>query len=250
MYVMMRLICGDAAEVIPRLIKEGVKVDMVFCSPNPLFYNVMNKENENISANIGAEITLPEYLDHLGKVFAAVYDLLNDTGSLWVHMMDVYYLKGRMLQVPERFSLMMNKPGKNGGWLLRGKRVWLRGPHEITTDNSNISPWDWEYIYWFVKQEKGYVWNDTQKCAHTSVVRDAPYEGSRADGGSGFPHQVMKECMYMTTKPGDIVLDCFMGTGETGIAALDIGRKFIGIDLFPDKVALTRKRLRLLEKVI
>jgi DNA modification methylase len=35
------------------------------------------------------------------------------------------------------------------------------------------------------------------------------------------------------SRPGDTILDPFMGTGTTGVAALDIGREFVGIDIDP-----------------
>lgn len=243
-----RLICGDANEVIPRLVKEGIEVDMVFCSPNPVFFSLMTKGSEvgqeGNTANVGSETKMSHYLAHLENIFKKVHLLLKESGSLWVHMMDVYMMRGSMPQVPERFAQMMSDTGPGGGhwWFLRGKRVWLRGPHEITEGN-NILPWDWEYIYWFTKQEKEYVWNADSPYAKTSVI-NAPYEKKpRPDGGSGFPHQVVIEAMDLTTKKGDTVLDCFMGTGETGVAALTEKRKFIGIDLLPEAITLAQRRL-------
>jgi DNA modification methylase len=234
------LICGDANVVIPRLVKEGIEVDMVFCSPNPIFHSL--KDPTIGPVDVGSETKMSHYLAHLENIFKKVYLLLKDSGSLWIHMADAYMMRGSMPQVPERFAIQMVE---SHIWFLRGKRVWIRGEHEIPSEGpKNMSPWNWEPIYWFTKQEDGYVWNDGQRCAYTSVV-NAPFEGRRADGGSGFPYKVINEAMYMTTKPGDTVLDCFVGSGETGIAALQEGRKFIGIDISADKIALAQRRLRL-----
>jgi DNA methylase len=241
-----RLITGDANEVIPNLVKEGVKVDMVFCSPNPLFFSLKRgaEIEKQSAANVGSEHTLQDYLTHLYNIFMKIRLVLKHTGSLFVHMMDTYLMQGSMVQIPERFAIMMAAVNDAGSrlWLLRGKYVWLRGSHEIT-EGSNISPWDWEPIYHFTKQETGYTWNADAHLANTSVVH-GPWERPRNDGGSGFPHLVIMELMSLTTKPGDTVMDCFMGTGETGVAALRVGRKFIGIDLFAEKVALSQRRLR------
>jgi DNA modification methylase len=235
-----RLITGDANIVIPRLVKEGVEVDMAFCSPNPLFYDLKKENNrKDIVYNVGSENTLGHYLDHLVEaIFAKVYLILKDTGSLWVHMMDTFLWDGSMTQVPERFTLQMVRERK---WLLRGKRVWLRGPHEITEGSSEelaLCPWDWEPVYWFTKQEGGYTFNRDSAAGKTSVITGAPYVDR-------LPLQVVKEAIDLTTKPGDTVLDCFVGGGQVGIAALQMGRKFIGIDLSADKVALAQRRLRL-----
>jgi len=47
----------------------------------------------------------------------------------------------------------------------------------------------------------------------------------------------------MSSDEGDIVLDPFVGTGTTAIAAKKLGRKFIGIDIDPEYVGITNKKL-------
>lgn len=45
------------------------------------------------------------------------------------------------------------------------------------------------------------------------------------------PLKLMRRIVEAHTLPGDVVLDPFMGSGTTGVAALGLGRKFIGIEL-------------------
>jgi len=45
------------------------------------------------------------------------------------------------------------------------------------------------------------------------------------------------------TRPGDLVLDPFCGTGTTGVAAVTQGRRFIGIDVDPEALEVARQRL-------
>ena len=45
------------------------------------------------------------------------------------------------------------------------------------------------------------------------------------------------------TNPGDVVLDPFMGSGTTGVAALNLGRKFIGIESNTEYFEIAKKRL-------
>ena len=47
----------------------------------------------------------------------------------------------------------------------------------------------------------------------------------------------------MSTDEGDVVLDPFMGTGTTAVAAARLGRKVIGIDLDPQYVEITQRKL-------
>lgn len=53
-------------------------------------------------------------------------------------------------------------------------------------------------------------------------------------------------CEYLIktyTNPGEIILDCCMGSGTTGLAALNTGREFIGIELNPDYFSVAQERL-------
>lgn len=56
------------------------------------------------------------------------------------------------------------------------------------------------------------------------------------------PLDQMKEIVASYTRPGGTVLDPFMGSGTTGVACLNLGRKFIGIEMEPKyfEIACTR----------
>ena len=45
------------------------------------------------------------------------------------------------------------------------------------------------------------------------------------------PVVLMKHFIKTLTNPGDLVLDPFMGSGSTGVAAQELGRRFVGIEL-------------------
>jgi site-specific DNA-methyltransferase (adenine-specific) len=49
------------------------------------------------------------------------------------------------------------------------------------------------------------------------------------------PISVMREIVRIVP-PGGLVLDPFMGTGSTGVAAIQEGRRFLGIELLPDNI--------------
>ena len=57
------------------------------------------------------------------------------------------------------------------------------------------------------------------------------------------PLALIKRCLRASTNEGDVVLDPFAGSGSTGVAALDLGRRFIGVELDPGFVDLCVQRL-------
>ena len=58
------------------------------------------------------------------------------------------------------------------------------------------------------------------------------------------PVAVSEVIIGQSSQPGEVVADPFMGSGSVGVAALRLGRRFIGTDLNPEAVQLTGQRLR------
>ena len=58
------------------------------------------------------------------------------------------------------------------------------------------------------------------------------------------PVAVSEVIIGQSSQPGDVVADPFMGSGSVGVAAVRLGRRFIGTDLNPEAVELTGQRLR------
>ena len=63
-------------------------------------------------------------------------------------------------------------------------------------------------------------------------------------GHSGFPMELPESCILLSTKENDVVLDCFAGTGTTGIACKNLNRNYILIEKEESYCKLIKKRLR------
>jgi adenine-specific DNA-methyltransferase len=57
------------------------------------------------------------------------------------------------------------------------------------------------------------------------------------------PLAMMEHIIRTSTRPGAVVLDCFAGSGSTGLACHNLGRSFIGIEREAEYVALARARI-------
>lgn len=58
------------------------------------------------------------------------------------------------------------------------------------------------------------------------------------------PLSIIKDMITVSSNPGDIILDPFAGSGTTLVAAKQLGRKYIGIEISPDYCKIAEDRLR------
>lgn len=72
------------------------------------------------------------------------------------------------------------------------------------------------------------------------TVATRPYKGAHF---AVFPPDLIEPCVLAGSRPGDTVLDPFNGSGTTGYVAIKHGRRYVGIELNPDYLELTRERI-------
>lgn len=58
------------------------------------------------------------------------------------------------------------------------------------------------------------------------------------------PLALIERCLRASTSPGDLVLDPFAGSGSTGVAALRLGRRFLGCEIDPGYARIAAQRLQ------
>ena len=73
------------------------------------------------------------------------------------------------------------------------------------------------------------------------TINTKPYKGAHF---ACFPEELAENCIVAGSKEGDIVLDPFMGSGTTAQISLELNRKYIGIDLNPEYIDLSDKRIK------
>jgi DNA modification methylase len=60
---------------------------------------------------------------------------------------------------------------------------------------------------------------------------------------AAFPRELARRCILLGSRPGDIILDPFSGSGTTGIAAQEINRRAILIELNPEYSQKSKERI-------
>ena len=79
--------------------------------------------------------------------------------------------------------------------------------------------------------------------ATTDVWEMPPESASRVGHPAPFPVALPERLIHMNTYVGDLVLDPFMGSGTTGVAAVRTGRHYIGYDTSAEYVAAAQQRI-------
>lgn len=72
------------------------------------------------------------------------------------------------------------------------------------------------------------------------TITTQPFKGAHF---AVMPEKLVEPCVLAGSRPGDLILDPFAGSGTVGVVAQKYGRQFIGIELNPDYVKLAEARL-------
>lgn len=222
-----RLMVGDALEKLDLL--EPGSVDCVFTSPDPPFHN---------DVGVGASQTFKEYYTTMMAIFKKVWRVLKDTGTLFLQVGDYHDADGRLVLNPYVFMMSM----VSDGWIPRSDLIWHR-PEESPQEDYTRFRRDTEHVFFFTKSKKHYFNTNSVYC-ETSLFTFPVRPRKENEFISGFPEGLIEVCLHTGCPPGGTVLDPFCDSGVTGVVALKMGMKFVGIELVPDKIPKIQRRLR------
>lgn len=140
----------------------------------------------------------------------------------------------------------------HAGLYLYDRRIWIKDPcweNSRWHTNSYRAVDEFEYVYIFWKP--GITRVDRQKLSRNDWVEwgsravwHIPSVRANDDHEAKFPQELPRRLIRLLTAPGDLVLDCFMGSGTTALAARGENRRFVGIEKEPKYVELARNSLR------
>ena len=208
----------------------------------------------NVSKVYDDDLSLREYLDLLYRVFSETYRVLVNGGRACINVANL----GRKPYIPlsDYISRMMTEIG----FLMRGEIIWNKGAAAgvsmawgswMSASNPVLRDVH-EYILVFskgsFKRQKPPEGGDTiereQFMEWTKSVWTMNTESARRIGHPApFPVELPYRLIQLYTFAGDVVLDPFMGSGSTAIAALKSGRAYIGYEIDPKYVQLAEERL-------
>lgn len=99
----------------------------------------------------------------------------------------------------------------------------------------------------YLNETQGVVVDDVWTEETDDMWLDINFVNPMAREGTGYPTQkpeaLLERILITSSNPGDLIFDCFMGSGTTQKVALKLGRRFIGADINLGAVQITTKRL-------
>ena len=133
---------------------------------------------------------------------------------------------------------LIEKAAADAGFYLYDRRIWVK---DAAWENSrwhtisyrSVDESEYIYIFWkpgITKVDRSRLTKQEWVNWGSRGVWEIPSVRSNSDHDSKFPVELPRRAIKLFTEPDEIVLDCFIGSGTTALAALSEGRRYIGID--------------------
>lgn len=207
----------------------------------------------NVGKDYDSDATLEEYLGFLKRVWKETFRILVPGGRACINIANI----GRKPYIP--LNSFIARDMMETGFLMRGEIIWNKGSSASasTAWGTWLSPKNpvlrdvHEYILVFSKgsfsrnsKSEGGTITRKEFLDFTKSVWSFPAESASAIGHPApFPVELPRRLIQLYSFEGDVVLDPFMGSGQTAIAAIRTNRKFIGYEISPEYVELARHRI-------
>ena len=258
------LIEGDSRQALQEFAPESIQTVIT----SPPYWSL---RDYGIPGQIGLSESVYSYVEALAGLFESVFRALRSDGTLWLNVGDVYTSGNRAWRAPDRKNPARAMAGRHPtpvglkdkdligipwriafalqdrGWYLRSEVIW-RKPNAQPESVRDRPTRDHEQVFLFSKSERYKYHVDREKGPNDRRLRtvwDINTKVDRATSGhfATFPMELVERCMNLTTDPGDVVLDPFLGSGTTALVAGKMSRRFLGIELNPEYLDICERRL-------
>lgn len=253
---------GDALKVLRTLPDASVHC----CVTSPPYWGGLR--DYGVEAQIGMERDPSDYVARMVGVLKEARRVLRDDGTLWLNVGDVYAASGKggggnrgdrfaWETIRERKGFRMPPKGykrkdltlvpfaladalRADGWYLRSTIVWRKGAASEPT-RVDRPPVAHEYVFLLAKRERYHAADPGENWWNSSVWDIC--SDRRAEHPAAMPAELARRCIGVGCPSDGVVLDPFAGSGTTGVAAVRLGRAFVGIELNPEYAEIARRRI-------
>ena len=266
------VVCADS-KTLSKFIKPN-SVALTVTSPpygNAINYtqhvkNLKSGKGKDFRGNVGG--SLDDYLDEMRGIFSEVKKVTMPGGFCCIVIADELS-EGVLIPLPSLLiSKLVDLADEEEGWHLRDMIIW----NKVTAGRSGAGnrfgqfvkipvPTRYranimhEYIIVLQKGKKArFLLKETEpkiplnramkRQVALSVWDITPVPPNVVKHPAVFPEQIPWRLIHMYTKPGDVILDPMCGSGQTLKVANNLKRKYVGVDIRKEYVALAKKRAK------
>lgn len=219
---MIELIHGDCLSELQKLIDNGVRVDMILTDPPYLMNYYSHKDIKN--TDFKKPILNDNNHELIHDVIPLLYDVLRKNGACYMfcNSNHVDYFKQELSEYFDFKNILV--------WV---KNNWTGG--DLTTTYGKQT----EFILYVSKgkQHKLNGRRDSDVLYYDKII------GKKQVHQNQKPVDLLEFLISKSSNPNDTVLDCFMGSGSTGVACKNLNRNFIGIELEEKYYNIAKERI-------
>lgn len=274
-----KIFWGDNLQVMSHLLKEyRGKVDLIYIDP-PFDSKADYKKKIEIKGVGSAETdstsfeekqygdiwTNDEYLQFMYERLILLRELLSDNGCIYLHCdwHKSHHLRMIMDEVfgPDKFvnEVIWHYSGAGtpkGCWAKRHDNIFVYSKTDKYTFNADEVRTEYaaatvERFSHAINNVRNGINFGSQSLnplgKYPEDVLDISIEAPSSSIRTGYPTQkpeaLLEKIIKASSNPGDLVFDCFMGSGTTVSVAKKLGRRFIGADINMGSIQTTKKRL-------
>ncbi len=238
-------------------------LDTIFCHtaekmtelPECSVHLMVSSPPYNVGKEYDEDLSLEDYLAFLERVWKETRRVLVPGGRMCINVANL----GRKPYIP--LHAFIAEQAIKLGFLMRGEIIWNKAASASPStawgswkSASNPTLRDvHEYILVFCKEtfkrqnpaKRESTISRDEFLEYNKSVWDFRAEPARKVGHPApFPVELPRRLIQLYTFDGEVVLDPFMGSGQTAIAALKSGRHYIGYEIDQDYVELANRRIQ------
>jgi adenine specific DNA methylase Mod len=266
------LIQGDNAEIMRCLLKQGIKIDLIYIDP-PYMTNLDFKTKEGKFA-YSDKFTLDTYLTMLYERLTLMKHLLSEKGSIYVHvdyrasayirliMDEIFGEENFQREIIWDVSVLSGYKTLANNWIKGHDNILFYTKSKNYTFNKLKQAHKQEYLERFNKVDEqgnkffdgrgqrrylydalqkgkviGDVWNDIQSFQQQATSKE------RLGYPTQKPEALLERIIKASSNEGDLVADFFCGSGTTLAVAQKLNRNWIGADMGDESIKTTKERM-------
>lgn len=139
--------------------------------------------------------------------------------------------------------------GEAAGFYLYDRRIWVKDPawencRWHSTSYKAVDEFEYLYVFWkpgITRFNRNRLTREQWREWGSRGVWTIPSVRANDDHPAKFPLELAKRVILLFSEPGDLILDPFVGSGTTAVAAILENRQYIGIDIVEEYVHLARE---------